>query len=89
MNASDILIFCAGEREIRDTAKALTDRRLPVDVLPLYSRLGIAEQNKVFQPSQRRKVVLATNVAETSITGIAYVIDPGVARICAYLTLQF
>jgi len=82
----DILVFCAGEREIRDAAKAISDRSLPVDILPLYSRLGIAEQNKVFQSAQRRKVVLATNVAETSITvpGIAYVIDPGVARLSRY-----
>jgi len=64
----------------------LQDQRLPVDILPLYSRLGIAEQNKVFQKSNRRKVVLATNVAETSLTvpGIAYVIDPGLARISRY-----
>ena len=82
----DILVFCAGEREIRDATKAISDRSLPVEILPLYSRLGIAEQNKVFQSAQRRKVVLATNVAETSITvpGIAYVIDPGVARLSRY-----
>ena len=84
--SGDILVFCSGEREIRDAARVLRSRNLAVDVLPLYARLSIAEQNRVFQPSQRRKVVLATNVAETSITvpGIAYVIDPGFARISQY-----
>lgn len=82
----DILVFCAGEREIRDASQALQERALPLTVLPLYSRLGIQEQNRVFKPAQLRKVVLATNVAETSITvpGIGYVIDPGVARISRY-----
>jgi len=86
-NASgDILVFCAGEREIRDSAQALRRAQLPIEVLPLYSRLSISEQNKVFKKAHRRKVVLATNVAETSITvpGIAYVIDPGLARISRY-----
>jgi ATP-dependent helicase HrpA len=86
-NASgDILVFCAGEREIRDAAQALRRAQLPVEVLPLYSRLSVGEQNKVFRTAHKRKVVLATNVAETSITvpGIAYVIDPGVARISRY-----
>lgn len=84
--SGDILIFCAGEREIRDAAQALRRAQLPVEILPLYSRLSVKEQNKVFHSAQRRKVVLATNVAETSITvpGIAYVIDPGVARISRY-----
>jgi ATP-dependent helicase HrpA len=84
--SGDILVFCAGEREIRDTAQSLRKANLQVDVLPLYSRLSISEQNKVFQKAHRRKVVLATNVAETSITvpGIAYVIDPGLARIARY-----
>lgn len=84
--SGDILVFCAGERDIRDAAQALRRAHLPITVLPLYSRLSIAEQNKVFQKSQQRKVVLATNVAETSITvpGIAYVIDPGLARISRY-----
>ena len=79
----DVLVFCAGEREIRDAADALRRSQLPIEVLPLYSRLSVAEQNRVFKPAHRRKVVLATNVAETSITvpGIAYVIDPGLARI--------
>ena len=86
-NASgDILVFCAGEREIRDAAQAIRKAQLPVEVLPLYSRLSVQEQNKVFKPAHRRKIVLATNVAETSITvpGIAYVIDPGLARISRY-----
>ena len=84
--SGDILVFCAGEREIRDTAQALRRANLPIEVLPLYSRLSVPEQNKVFQKAHRRKVVLATNVAETSITvpGIAYVIDPGLARISRY-----
>ena len=82
----DILVFCAGERNIRETAKALNDHKLSVNVLPLYARLSNKEQVRVFKPSQQRKVVLATNVAETSITvpGIGYVIDPGVARISRY-----
>ena len=84
--SGDILVFCAGEREIRESALALRRAQLPIEVLPLYSRLSVAEQNKVFQPAHRRKVVLATNVAETSLTvpGIAYVIDPGLARISRY-----
>jgi len=84
--SGDILVFCAGERDIRDTAQALRHAQLPVELLPLYSRLSVQEQNKVFQKAHRRKVVLATNVAETSITvpGIAYVIDPGLARISRY-----
>ena len=82
----DILVFCAGEREIRDASLALNRSNLNVEILPLYSRLSISEQNKVFKPANKRKVVLATNVAETSITvpGIAYVIDPGLARISRY-----
>ena len=85
-SAGDILIFCAGEREIRDTAKELMQVKLPIDVLPLYSRLSNKEQDRVFQTSGRRKVILATNVAETSITvpGIGTVIDPGLARISKY-----
>ncbi len=84
--SGDILVFCAGEREIREAAQSIKRDQLPVEVLPLYSRLSIQEQNRVFKPAHRRKVVLATNVAETSITvpGIAYVIDPGVARISRY-----
>jgi len=84
----DILVFLSGEREIRDTADALKGRAR-TDVLPLYSRLSAAEQHRVFEPpasSRTRRVVLATNVAETSLTvpGIRYVIDPGTARISRY-----
>ncbi|MGY2003259.1 ATP-dependent RNA helicase HrpA [Blastococcus sp. SYSU DS1024] len=83
----DILVFLAGEREIRDTADALADRALPnTEIVPLYSRLSAAEQHRVFQPHTGRRVVLSTNVAETSLTvpGIRYVIDPGTARISRY-----
>ena len=83
----DILVFLSGEREIRDTADALTKRRLRhTEVLPLYARLSSAEQHRVFQQHAGRRVVLATNVAETSLTvpGIRYVIDPGTARISRY-----
>ncbi|MGL4465981.1 MAG: ATP-dependent RNA helicase HrpA, partial [Plesiomonas shigelloides] len=83
----DILIFMNGEREIRDTADALEKRQLPhTEVLPLYARLSASEQNRVFQPAVGRRIVLATNVAETSLTvpGIKYVIDPGTARISRY-----
>jgi len=84
--SGDILIFCATEQEIRERSQLLRRAELPIEVLPLYSRLSIAEQNKVFKKATLRKVVLATNVAETSITvpGIAYVIDPGYARISRY-----
>jgi ATP-dependent helicase HrpA len=87
--AGDMLVFLSGEREIRETAKALRDRSLPgVDILPLYARLSQAEQNRVFETGKRRgvRVVLATNVAETSLTvpGIRYVIDTGLARISRY-----
>ncbi|MEU8891231.1 ATP-dependent RNA helicase HrpA [Streptomyces sp. NPDC048442] len=83
----DILVFLSGEREIRDTADALNKRNLRLtEVLPLYARLSHAEQNRVFQRHTGRRVVLATNVAETSLTvpGIKYVIDPGTARISRY-----
>jgi ATP-dependent helicase HrpA len=84
----DILVFLPGEREIRDTADALRDLNLrnPLEVVPLYSRLSAAEQHRVFQPHTGRRVVLATNVAETSLTvpGIRYVVDTGVARISRY-----
>ena len=76
-----------GEREIRDTADALRKLNLrDTEVLPLYARLSNAEQNKVFQQHAGRRIVLATNVAETSLTvpGIRYVIDPGTARISRY-----
>ncbi|GAA1525615.1 ATP-dependent RNA helicase HrpA [Brevibacterium permense] len=88
----DILVFLSGEREIRDTADALTDhlRRRPRmsswEVVPLFARLSAGEQQKVFQPHSRPRIVLATNVAETSLTvpGIKYVIDVGTARISRY-----
>lgn len=85
----DVLVFLSGEREIRDTAEALTfltNGPGHTEVLPLYARLPTAEQQKVFAPHSGRRVVLATNVAETSLTvpGIRYVIDPGNARISRY-----
>ena len=97
--SGDILIFLAGERDIRDTEAALFDHlgarytpdgrsRTPgaIEVVPLYSRLSAAEQHRVFEAHQVRRIVLATNVAETSLTvpGIRYVIDPGLARISRY-----
>ncbi|RZE22452.1 ATP-dependent RNA helicase HrpA [Streptomyces albidoflavus] len=86
----DVLVFLSGEREIRDTADALAKRNLRgTEILPLYARLSHQEQHRVFQrpgPGVRSRVVLATNVAETSLTvpGIKYVIDPGTARISRY-----
>ena len=95
----DILVFLSGEREIRDTEVALAEHLGPryagraapgrpgvVEVVPLYARLSAAEQHRVFEPHQHRRVVLATNVAETSLTvpGIRYVVDPGTARISRY-----
>ncbi|MGJ9505447.1 ATP-dependent RNA helicase HrpA [Actinotignum sp. GS-2025c] len=96
----DILVFLSGEGEIRDTAKALDDElgaryvapggrsSAPgaVEVLPLFSRLSAAEQHRIFQPGPYRRIILATNIAETSLTvpGIRYVIDPGTARISRY-----
>ncbi len=83
----DILIFLSGEREIRETAESLRKRGMPnTEVIPLYARLTAAEQMRVFQPHSGRRIVLATNVAETSLTvpGIRYVIDPGEARISRY-----
>ncbi|MEA2139303.1 MAG: ATP-dependent helicase HrpA, partial [Solirubrobacteraceae bacterium] len=83
----DVLVFLSGEREIRDTAEALAGR-LPsrIEILPLYARLSPAEQQRVFKPHDARRVVLATNVAETSLTvpGIGSVVDPGTARISRY-----
>ena len=88
----DILVFLSGEREIRDTADTLA-RQLPssIEILPLYARLSSAEQQRVFRPRSpdvRRRVVLATNVAETSLTvpGIKYVVDAGSARVSRYST---
>ena len=83
----DILVFLSGEREIRETAESLRKHHPPnTEILPLYARLSSAEQNRVFQPHGRPRIVLATNVAETSLTvpGIRYVIDPGMARISRY-----
>src|SRR3954471_3476795 len=88
----DVLVCLSGEREIRDTAEALrgriqTSRLLRgAEVLPLYARLSAAEQHRVFQQHSARRIVLATNVAETSLTvpGIRYVVDPGTARISRY-----
>ncbi|NUT45557.1 MAG: ATP-dependent RNA helicase HrpA [Thermoactinospora sp.] len=83
----DILVFLSGEREIRDTADALGKAQLRnTEILPLYARLSAAEQHKVFQSHTGRRIVLATNVAETSLTvpGIKYVVDPGFARISRY-----
>ncbi len=83
----DVLVFLPGEREIRDAAEVLRKANLKfTEVLPLYARLTPAEQQKIFQPRPGRKIVLATNVAETSLTvpGIRYVIDSGTARISRY-----
>lgn len=83
----DVLVFLSGEREIRDLAHRIRKADLKgFEVLPLYSRLSVAEQNRVFQSHSGRRIVLATNVAETSLTvpGIRYVIDPGLARISRY-----
>ena len=87
----DILIFFSGEREIRDAKDAIEamvakSPRLNYEVLPLYARLSLAEQHRVFSPGTRPRIVLATNVAETSLTvpGIKYVIDTGTARISRY-----
>jgi ATP-dependent helicase HrpA len=89
----DVLVFLSGESEIRDAEDAIRGRNLPnTEILPLYGRLSSADQHRVFQPSTaagtRRRVILATNVAETSLTvpGIKYVIDAGTARISRYST---
>ena len=91
VDRGDILVFLSGERDIRETADALAkqvgNRALDnTEVLPLLARLSNAEQNRIFHPSSKRRIVLATNVAETSLTvpGIRYVIDSGVARISRY-----
>ncbi len=92
----DVLVFLPGEREIRDTAEALRRHHLPdshnrgVEILPLFSRLSAAEQDKVFKTGSKRRVVLATNVAETSLTvpNIGYVIDCGLARMNRYSIRQ-
>ena len=81
----DILVFLPGERDIREAARTLRADRA-FDVLPLYARLNHAQQERIFRPGERRRVVLATNVAETSITvpGIRFVVDTGLARISRY-----
>ncbi len=88
IDSGDILVFLSGEAEIRETAKFLRKERFgKCEVLPLYARLSISEQEKIFKPSSgKRRIVLATNVAETSVTvpGIRFVIDPGYARISRY-----
>ncbi len=85
----DMLVFLAGERDIRETAEALNGLGLPdTEVFPLFARLSSGEQHRVFQPHRGRRIVLATNVAETSVTvpGIRFVIDPGNARISRFNT---
>ncbi|MHB1353539.1 MAG: ATP-dependent RNA helicase HrpA, partial [Thiobacillus sp.] len=88
LGPGDILVFLPGEREIRDTAEALRKHHPPgTEILPLFSRLSVAEQDAIFKlTSAQRRIVLATNVAETSLTvpGIRYVIDPGTARVKRY-----
>ena len=87
LGGGDILVFCSGEREIRDAADALAGASLRfTEVLPLYARLSSAEQHRIFTDHPGRRVVLATNVAETSLTvpGIRYVVDVGTARISRY-----
>lgn len=87
IDRGDILVFLSGEREIRETAESLRKHKLPLtEVLPLYARLGPAEQARVFRSGGNRRIILATNVAETSLTvpGIRYVIDVGYARISRY-----
>ena len=86
-DSGDILVFMPAERDIRETTELLDGRRLPnTEVVPLFGRLSNAEQQRVFAPSQRRKLILATNIAETSLTipGIRYVVDTGLARISRY-----
>ncbi len=83
----DILVFLPGERDIRDAAEALRKHHPPhTEILPLYARLSFAEQDRVFKPSGGRRIVLSTNVAETSLTvpGIRYVVDTGLARVNRY-----
>ncbi|MDI1254364.1 DUF3418 domain-containing protein [Thermomonas sp.] len=87
----DVLIFLPGEREIRDAHQALERRKYRhTEVLPLYARLSAKDQDRVFHPGSQRRIVLATNVAETSITvpRIHYVVDPGVARVKRYSPRQ-
>ena len=86
----DILVFCSGERDIREASDALAEAKLrDTEIVPLYGRLSAAEQHRVFERKRsgvRRRIVIATNVAETSLTvpGVRYVVDPGTARISRY-----
>lgn len=83
----DVLVFQVGERDIKETAEVLRKRNLKnTEVVPLYARLSMADQQKIFKTSQKRRIILSTNVAETSLTvpGIKYVIDPGLVRISRY-----
>nr|WP_315252338.1 ATP-dependent RNA helicase HrpA [uncultured Duganella sp.] len=87
IGSGDILVFLPGEREIRDTAEALRKHHPPhVEILPLFARLSAEEQERVFKPTNARRIVLSTNVAETSLTvpGIRYVVDAGLARVKRY-----
>ncbi len=83
----DVLVFQVGERDIKETAEVLRKRNLKnTEVIPLYARLSMTEQQKIFKTSQKRRIILSTNVAETSLTvpGIKYVVDPGLVRISRY-----
>lgn len=87
LGSGDVLVFLPGEREIRDAAESLRKHHPPhVEILPLFARLSAQEQERVFKPSNARRIVLATNVAETSLTvpGIRYVVDAGLARVKRY-----
>ncbi|URF02884.1 MULTISPECIES: ATP-dependent RNA helicase HrpA [Cupriavidus] len=87
LGPGDVLVFLPGEREIREAAEALRKHHPPhTEILPLFARLSVQEQERVFKPSNARRIVLATNVAETSLTvpGIRYVVDTGLARVKRY-----
>jgi len=87
IGSGDVLVFLPGEREIRDAAEALRKHHPPhVEILPLFARLSVEEQDRVFRTTNARRIVLATNVAETSLTvpGIRYVVDAGLARVKRY-----
>jgi ATP-dependent helicase HrpA len=87
LGSGDVLVFLPGEREIRDCAEALRKQHPPhVEILPLFARLSVEEQDRVFKTTNARRIVLATNVAETSLTvpGIRYVVDSGLARVKRY-----
>ena len=87
LGPGDVLVFLPGEREIRESAEALRKHHPPhTEILPLFARLSVQEQERVFRPSNARRIVLATNVAETSLTvpGIRYVVDTGLARVKRY-----